>query len=115
MLRLFRKWRLVRRLRRECLGHIAKQGDGFISMGGIVWVAKGAFAQQTVSHSWRARFWSEAQKVEKLHQIHSILDSCIAEKFINICLHHDGRTLTKTSLAGEDFLRLHGFSGSLAV
>jgi hypothetical protein len=103
MLRLFKKWRLVRRLRKECLGHIGKQGDGFVSREGTVWVSKGAFAQQTIGHFWRARFWSEEHKIEKLHQIDSLLDSCIAEKFIDAFLHEDGRRFIKTSLAGEDF------------
>jgi hypothetical protein len=104
MLRLFKKWRLVRRLREECLGHIGKQGDGFVSREGTVWVSKGAFAHQTMENYRRARFWSEEHKIEKLHQIHSLLDSCIAEKFIDAFLHEDGsRRFIKTSLAGEDF------------
>ncbi|HZW96437.1 MAG TPA: hypothetical protein VFF64_26065 [Candidatus Eremiobacteraceae bacterium] len=103
MLRLFRKWRLVRRLRKECLGHIGKQGDGFVLRGGVIWVVKGAFAQQTVEHFWLSRFWSETHKTEKLHQIHSLLDSCIVEKFIDDFLHDDGRKFIKISLAGEDF------------
>jgi hypothetical protein len=103
MVRLFKKWRLVRRLRKECLSHIGKQGDGFVSREGTVWVSKGAFAEQTGEHIWRARFWSEAHKTENLHQIHSILDSCIAEKFVDFFQHDDGRKFMKTSLTGEDF------------
>jgi hypothetical protein len=104
MLRPLKKWRLVRRLRKECLGHIGKQGDGFVLRAGAVWASKGAFAQQTMEHFWRSRFWSEEHKIEKLHQIHSLLDSCIAEKFIDDFLHEDGsRRFIKTSLAGEDF------------
>ncbi|MGA9863728.1 MAG: hypothetical protein WA383_19790 [Terriglobales bacterium] len=103
MLRLFKKWRLVRRLRKECLSHIGKQGDGFVSREGTMWVSKGAFAQQTVEHLWRARFWSEQHRIEKLQQIHSLLESCIAEKFIDTFLREDGKRFIKTSLAGEDF------------
>ena len=107
MLRLYRKWRLVRRLRDESLAHIAKQDEDFISAGGAIGVDKTAFVQQTADRDWRARFWSGARKKEKLSQIYSILDSCIAEKFIDTSLNYDGRTLIKTSLLGEDFC---GFS-----
>jgi hypothetical protein len=103
MVRLFKKWRLVRRLRKECLGHIGKQGDGFVSRERTVWVSKGAFAEQTIEHLWRARHWSEEHKAERLHQIHSLLDSCIAEKFIDAFLREDGVRFIKASLAGEDF------------
>src|SRR5580692_982311 len=65
MLRLLKKWRLVRQLRKECLGHIGRQGDGFVSRQGTMWVSKGAFAQQRIEHLWRARFWSERHKTEK--------------------------------------------------
>jgi hypothetical protein len=109
MLRLLKKWRLVRQLRKECLGHIGRQGDGFVSRQGTMWVSKGAFAQQRIEHLWRARFWSERHKTEKLHQIHSLLESCIAEKFVDAFLREDGHRFIRTSLGGEDFCNVTDF------
>ena len=105
MLRLYRKWRLIIRLRDECVRHIGRPSDGFIPVGrwGTIMVVRGAFAQQTASHFWWSRVWSEAHKTKKLHQINSLLDSCIADGLVDTLRNNDGRTLIKTGVKGEDF------------
>jgi hypothetical protein len=105
MMRLYRKWLLMIRLRDECVRHIGKPSEGFISIDkwGTIMVVRGAFAQQTASRFWWSSVWSEARKTKRLYMINSLLDSCIADGFVDTRRHNDGRTLIKTGAKGEDF------------
>lgn len=60
MLRLFRKWRLIRRLHKECLRHIIKQGNGWVLMQNQVRVVKGVFAQETAARFPWKKWWGPA-------------------------------------------------------
>ncbi len=104
MLRLFRKWRLIRRLYKECLRHVTKQGDGWVLMGKQVRVVKGAFAQQTASRFPWKKFWGEEYKSKKLNEINSLLDSCIADGLIDsVRRDGDDRVFIRNSFKGDDF------------
>jgi hypothetical protein len=105
MLRLYRKWRLMIRLRNECVRHIGRPSKGFISIDkwGTIMVARGAFAQQTASRFWWSSVWSEAHKTKKLYKINSLLDSCISDGLVDTLRRDDGGTLIKTGVKGEDF------------
>jgi hypothetical protein len=104
MLRLFRKWRLIRRLRKECLRHITKLGDGFVSIGKRTAVSKGAFAQQTASRSLWWKLCGEENKNKQFHEINSLLDSCIDDGLIErIKREGDEKIFIRTTFKGEDF------------
>jgi hypothetical protein len=95
MRRFITKWRVVRRLRKECEQHAINEGDGFILTDKIVRVAKGAFAQQTA-----VAFWGTETK--RANEITSMLDSCIDEGLIEKS-PVDFRTFIRTTPKGDDF------------
>jgi len=102
MWRLYRKWRLIRRLRDECVRHIGNLDNGFVSVDkwGTVMVVRGIFVKQTASHWWWSKIGGEGR--EKVHEIDSVLDSCIADNFIETRRRDDGANLIKASVKGED-------------
>jgi len=107
MLRLFRKWRLIRRLHKECLGHTRKQGDGFVLIGKRVFVVKGAFAQQTAARFAWKKFGSEDKTFD---EIMSLLDSCIADGWVEAVRREgDEWTFIRTTFKGDDFYGLMDF------
>jgi hypothetical protein len=98
MLRLFRKWLLVRRLRKAL--RKAKQGNGFVIREMRMRVVKGVFAQQTADCSPWIRIWG----IRYEYDIHNLLDDLIADGYVDsITRENDGKLLLRQSSKGEAF------------
>jgi hypothetical protein len=102
MLRLFRKWRLIRRLHNESLIRIANQGNGWVLRENQVRVVKGVFAQETASHFPWKKWAGLKYKNRKSNEINALLDSCIGDGLID-AIQVDGRFLIRNSNKGENF------------
>jgi hypothetical protein len=60
MLRLYRQWRLIRRLHKAL--DRTEPGDGFVMVGKKMRVVKGRFAQDTADQFPGEKFWGESNK-----------------------------------------------------
>jgi hypothetical protein len=107
MLRLYRQWRLIRRL------HAAldrpEPGDGFVVVGKKMRVVKGRFAQDTADQFPGKKFWGESNK------INSLLDACIEDKYLDSARREsDGKILiTLSPSKGEEFCSFWNFLQTL--
>jgi len=107
MLRLYRQWRLIRRL------HAAldrpEPGDGFVVVGKKMRVVKGRFAQDTANQFPGEKFWGES------NEINSLLDACIADEYLDSSKReNDGKILISLSPSkGEDFCSFWNFLQTL--
>jgi len=111
MIRLIKKWWILRHLKKDCIGHTIQQIPQF-ALNNQIFVSKDAVIEGLAKNSvrrfswipyWRAK--DNPKKLSKrIQEYASIIAFCIGtDKFIKQKIRSDGMVVIRTTSLGDDF------------